>query len=397
MHSDIDCLLACASAKPAIPVVESSLPVPAAPSAERLISLDALRGFDMFWIVGGAGIIQALQAFGDSSTARMLGEQMEHVSWEGFHFEDLIFPLFVFIAGTSLVFSTTRHMAAAGRAAATRRIVIRALLLFVLGVLANGGIAKGIDGIRWLGVLQRIAIAYLGAGLLFVWLKPRALIAVCVALLLGYWALLVFVPVPDAGAGNFAEGRNLTNYLDRIYLPGRKHDGDHDPEGLLSNLPAIASCLLGVFAGLWIRSTASGSRKAGALIVAGIALLAVGWVWSGSFPVIKKLWTSSFVLVAGGWSAILLGLFYYVIDVLGWRRGFTPFVWIGMNSITIYLLANLISFGQLAQRFAGGEIKTTLNNVVHAGVGDLLVALIACSLPVLVACFLFRRRIFVRV
>ena len=191
-------------------------------AAQRVVSLDALRGFDMFWIIGGATIIEALQKFGDATWLVALGEQMEHVQWEGFHFEDLIFPLFVFISGASLVFALTRHIETHGRASATRRLLVRAILLFLLGVLYSGGLARGWDQVRWMGVLQRIAIAYLGAGLLFVWCKPRTLVVACLAILIGYWALLTFVPVPGVGAGNFDEGQNLTNYLDRHYLPGRK-------------------------------------------------------------------------------------------------------------------------------------------------------------------------------
>jgi predicted acyltransferase len=351
----------------------------------------------MFWILGGGALARALHAFGDAPAVAWLGDQMEHVPWEGFHFYDLIFPLFVFIAGASLVFSTTRMIETRGSPAAIRRILLRGVILFLLGVLYSGGISKGIENIRWLGVLQRIAIAYVGAGLLFIWCKPRLLVAICIALLAGYWALLAMVPVPEFGPGNFAEGKNLTNHIDRLYLPGRKYDGDHDPEGLLSNLPAIATCLLGVFAGLWLRASATPWRKALGLIVAGALLLAAGWLWSGSFPVIKKLWTSSFVLVAGGWSAVLLGLFYAVIEIGGVRKPFAPFVWIGMNPITLYLLANVINFSQLAQRFAGGDVKNYLNGAVHQGVGDLLLALIACSFPVLIAWYLYRRKVFVRV
>jgi predicted acyltransferase len=361
------------------------------------MSLDALRGFDMFWIIGGGAFLKAFKAFGDAPGAKMLADQMEHVPWEGFHFYDLIFPLFVFISGASLVFSTTRQIELRGRGAASRRIIVRALLLFVLGVLYSGGIARGIDQVRWLGVLQRIAIAYLGAGLLFVWLKPRALAVVTVLILLGYWALLTWVPVPDVGPAHFEEGKNLPNYLDRLYLPGRRYDGDHDPEGLLSNLPAIGTCLLGVFAGLWLRASSPPARKTVVLIVAGTILLAAGWLWSGWFPVIKKIWTSSYVLIAAGWSAILLGIFYHVIEVLGWRRGFAPFVWIGMNPITIYLLASLINFNQLAQRFVGGEIHDSLNIAIYPGTGDLLIALIASSFGILIAGFLYHRKIFLRV
>ena len=307
-----------------------------APSS-RLTSLDALRGFDMLWIAGGGALGAALKKFGDVEPAAMLAAQFQHAAWEGFHLEDLIFPLFVFIAGASLVFSLTRLVEQHGRAAAARRVVVRTAILFVIGVFYSGGFDKGLDGVRWLGVLQRIALAYGGTGLLFLWLKPRGLVAVCIAILLGYWALLALVPVPEFGAGDFAERHNLTNYLDSRFLPGRNYDRDHDPEGLLSTLPAIATCLLGVFAGLRLRGGAS-ACNARWLVIAGALMLCAGWAWSPWFPVIKKIWTSSYVLVAAGWSAILLGVFHWVIDVRGWRRWSRPFVWVGMNSITIYLV-----------------------------------------------------------
>src|SRR5262249_35156780 len=146
--------------------------------------------------------------------------------------------------------------------------------------------------------------------------------------------LMTFVPVPGFGAGDFAEGRNLANWLDAHYLPGFKWDGDHDPEGLLSTLPAIATALLGIFTGEWLkRGPALVWKKAGGLILAGAALTALGWAWNAQFPVIKKLWTSSYVLVAGGYSLLLLAFFYTLADGLRWRRMFTPFIWIGMNPI----------------------------------------------------------------
>ena len=369
--------------------------MPDAPST-RLTSLDALRGFDMLWIAGGGALGKALKNFGDVPLAPSLATQFEHVAWEGFHFEDLIFPLFIFIAGASLVFSLTKIVAQHGRTAAARRIGVRALVLFIIGVFYSGGFDKGIEGVRWLGVLQRIALAYAGAALLFLFLKPRGLIVACIAMLLGYWALLALVPVPEFGAGDFAQRHNLTNYLDSRFLPGRKYDRDHDPEGLLSTLPAIATCLLGVFAGLRLRGGAS-ACNARWLIIAGVLLLCAGWAWSPWFPVIKKIWTSSYVLVAGGWSAILLGVFHWIVDVRGWRRWAGPFVWIGMNSITIYLVSGIIDWPKLAARVTGGDLQKFLNTGLHPGVGDLLTALVAMSFSVFLAWFLHRRKIFLRV
>jgi predicted acyltransferase len=366
-------------------------------SPGRLESLDALRGFDMFWIAGGGMIGGALNKFGPGTLGEGIGYQLQHVPWEGFRFEDLIFPMFVFIAGVSIVFSVPKMIEREGVGAAIRRILTRTLVLFVIGVFFSGGFARGLDQVRWLGVLQRIALAYGGASLLFIWLKPRGLIVACLTLLLGYWALLALYPVPEFGAGDYAEGHNLTNYIDKLHLPGRKYDGDHDPEGLLSTLPAIGSCLLGVFAGLWLRGSTPNTRKALGLALAGALLLGIGWLWSPWFPVIKKLWTSSFVLVAAGWSAILLSAFYWIIEIQGWRRWAAPFVWIGLNPITIYLAGSIIDWPKLAARFTGGDLQKRLNQSVHVGTGDLLTALVGVGFCILLAWFLHKRRIYLRV
>ncbi|MBU6399839.1 MAG: DUF1624 domain-containing protein [Verrucomicrobia bacterium] len=358
----------------------------------RLLSLDALRGFDMFWIIGADELVHGLRKLSDAGLIQSLADQLEHKAWQGFHFEDLIFPMFVFMVGISLVFSLTRTIAQEGRAGALKRIVRRTVLLYLLGVFYYGGFGTPFERIRLLGVLQRIALCYGFAAVLFCYLKPKGLVAACVGLLVGYWALMTFVPVPGVGAGNFAEGKNLTNYLDKQYLPLRKWDGDHDPEGLLSTLPAIATCLLGVFAGLLLGSkSVPEQKKVGLLVGAGVAGVALGWLWGFQFPVIKKIWTSSYVLVAGGYSALLLALFYQVIDVWKCQWWARPFVWVGMNPITIYMAVNLVDFGKIAERFVGGD----LNQRFGAG-GDLAVAIASLALVFGFCHFLYRRKIFLR-
>jgi len=199
--------------------------------------------------------------------------------------------------------------------------------------------------------------------------------------------------VPGGAAGNFDEGQNLANWVDKEYLPLRKWDGDHDPEGLLSTLPAIANCLLGVFAGMLLRdSKRSDWNKVGQLAAAGVALVALGWLWNFQFPVIKKLWTSSFVLVAAGYSSMLLALFYLVVDVWKFRKWAQPFVWIGMNPITVYLFAGLVDVRSIAQRFVGGD----LNKLYLGRYGDLVVALMGLAIIFGLSHFLYRRKIFLR-
>ncbi len=377
---------------PTAPALSENLAAPAAKPA-RLLSLDALRGFNMLWIVGAGELVAGLRKVSDQPGIAAWARQLEHVEWAGFHLEDLIFPMFVFIVGVSLVFSLSRAIEQQGRRAAMWRIARRAVLLYALGIFYYGGFSSSFADIRLLGVLQRIAICYLCAGLIFCCWGWRGRLVWCVCLLVGYWLVMSFVPVPGGTAGDFSEGRNLANWVDKQYLPLRKWDGDHDPEGLLSTLPAIATCLLGVFAGMLLRDPQrSDWKKVGYLVAAGVALAALGWTWNLQFPVIKKIWTSSFVLVTGGYSCLFLAAFHLLIQVFGWRRWALPFVWIGMNPITIYMVDNLVPIRAIAQRIAGGELNTWL----FGNYDDLVVAIVSLVIMFAIAGFLYRRQIFLR-
>jgi predicted acyltransferase len=374
----------------------SQIPAPK-PAAERLVSLDALRGFDMLWIIGADAIGDALSHFRGGVPARVIAGQLDHVPWQGFHAYDLIFPLFVFMAGVSLPLSLARIEASGGVDGALRRIFRRTVVLYVIGILYYGGLSTSIHDIRLLGVLQRIALCYGISGILYLNLGARELLVAVGLILVGYWAALAFIPVPGFGPGDYAEGHNLTNWIDSHYLPFRKWDGDHDPEGILSTFPAVATCLLGVLSSLWLaREDQQKVIRAGGLLVAGLLLVAVGHAWGQSFPVIKKIWTSSFVLVAGGWSACLLGFFYLVVDVIGFRSWAMPFVWVGSNSLAIYLISNIVDFGKLSERFAGGDMERALNGL-WPGLGGVVVTAIG-----IVFCFglcrlLYNRKLFLRI
>ena len=424
-------------------------PTENAPASQRLMSVDALRGFDMFWIIGADSLVYALHKMSQSRPTSFLADQLDHAEWEGFHFYDLIFPLFIFIVGVSLVFSLTKTIEGAGRAEALKRVFRRGILLFIIGIFYSGGFTNAWPDMRLLGVLNRIALAYFFAGLLFCFFKPRALAAIAVGILAGYWALMTFVPVRDiqltksnlvrlaeqAGdantaalfkeernpsavkdspawaaaekmfyattnrvSGKFDAGLNLANHIDFQYLPGRKYDVFFDPEGYLSTLPAVVTCLLGVFAGLLLRNPAiPDKQKVIWLISFGIAAAALGWLWNFQFPVIKKIWTSSYVLVAGGYSAVLLGFFYLIVDVLQVRAWCQPFVWMGMNSITIYLASNLLGgFRRLAARFAGGDVRVFFDAPVAKGCGDMVISIVGLLLAFWLVHFLYKRKIFLR-
>lgn len=364
-------------------------------SSQRLASLDALRGFDMFWILGMEELAEALGHASQAPWAQFISSQLSHVPWEGFHFLDLIFPLFIFIAGVSMVFSLSKSLEERGLAATMRKLLVRAAILYVLGLVYYGGISNGVDGIRWVGVLQRIAICLLAAGLLFCLTTTKVRLAVMAGILVGYWALLCYVPIPGGSGGELLEGpdHNLANWVDYHYLPGFRWDTTHDPEGLLSTLPAIASCLLGVLVGEFIRrGDVSSFKKVGGLFAMGAALALAGWAWHLEFPVIKKLWTSSYVLVAGGYSCLLLGLFYWVIDVAGWKRWAAPWIWIGMNPITLYVAFQFVNYREIAEAMAGGPTAAAMGEY-----GDVWLSAWVAAINVFIAWFLYSRKIFIRV
>jgi predicted acyltransferase len=357
-------------------------------SGRRILSVDALRGFDMFWILGGDWMVRSLVKVHDSAFTRGMAAQMEHCEWAGFHFYDFIFPLFIFLAGISVVFSISGIIERQGRAAAVKRIVIRSLVLFLLGVFYMGGVANGFENVYLVGVLQRIAGAYFFAALIFCFFRTRSMIWICVGLLVGYWLLMVLVPVPGVGAPSLAvPGKNLAHYLDQRFLPGQKFEGT-----LLSTMGAVANCMLGIFAGLLLKNQLlSEQKKIRRLIVGGFISLALGWAWAMNFPIIKLLWTSSYVLVACGFGAILLALFHQITEIWQKRLWAQPFVWIGMNPLTIYLAAGVVNFRRLATRFVGGDVGVWLGRY-----SDLTLSLVSLAFALLLANFLYRRKIFLR-
>jgi len=376
------------------------LPTP----AQRVASVDALRGFSMFAILGVDVLAKAIEGMLANAgwflaaLGAVIGTQFTHAQWHGANFYDLVFPLFIFVTGVAIVFSLPKLVEHKGKWAAHKRVLWRSAVLFVLGVICYGGVANGWSEIRLGGVLQRIALCYLFASLLFLNLSIRGMVASFAALLIGYWALMTFVPVPGIGAGSFAPGANLANWIDAHYLPGRKWKGNWDPEGILTTLPAVATCLLGVFAGLLLKNANLEARQKSLwLIYAGVALLAAGLLWSLQFPINKYLWTSSFVLVAGGFAAILLGAFHEIIDVRDYKTWASAFMWVGASAIVLYMFNIIFGFHVIAQRLAGGDFERLADRLLTPGAGRFLVTLVALLIALAAARFLYRRRIFLRV
>ncbi len=378
--------------------------LPSVLQSPRVVSVDALRGINMFWIMGFDGAMGALAQMSNGkgpvvrAAGSFLGTQFQHVAWDGLRFYDLIFPLFIFLTGVSIVLSLPRLVEREGMAKAHLRIFRRSVLLYAMGLIAYGGISAHWVDVRLLGVLQRIALCYFFTSLMFLHFNLRGLIAATVAILVGYWALMTFVPVPGIGAASYAADANLANWIDYHYLPGRLWDVTRDPEGMLSTLPAIGTCLFGVFAGLLLRdSRLSEQQKTLWLVVAGCVLLTTGYLWALQFPIVKAIWTSSFVLVTAGDGAILLAAMHQIVDVWGWQRWATVFIWIGANALAIYFLNDIFNFWSVAARLAGGDFAILLDRMVTPGTGNFVTNLVALALAVMLAGFLYHRKIFIRV
>lgn len=399
----------------------------AMPRRERIVSVDALRGFVMFWIIGGDLLAKALVPLGkNSSLIHSLAEQLTHVQWQGFRFYDAIFPMFLFLVGVSIVLSLDRIVAEQGRAGALRRILSRSALLFVIGVLYSGGLARAWPDVTLAGVLQRIALCYLFAAVLHMVLSRTGVAIATVLCLVGYGLMLCYVPyadvnlkhatlgkkgsqaeakpveellaeTPPSTQGGFEEGRNLANYVDFRWLPGRKRNLYYTNEGLLSTISALATTLFGVMAG-WVLTSSKRTvvAKSRWLIVAGLLGIALGLSGEAGIPVIKRIWTPTYCLLASGCASVALGLFSLVIDAWQYRKWCLPFLWIGANAITLYLFVNIVDCEELAKRFVGGDVAAWFDSSVRPGCGTLVIAVVALSLPILLARFLYQRKIFIR-
>lgn len=332
------------------------------PITGRLQSLDALRGFDMLFIMGGATLFIGLAQWLPCSFTEAIATQMEHVEWHGLVHHDTIFPLFLFIAGISFPFSLAKQRSQ-GKSEADihKKIIRRGLTLVLLGIIYNGLLSTlDFANQRYASVLGRIGLAWMFGALIYLHTSWKARAWIVAAILVGYWLVMGFIPAPDAaGADIFSARGSMAGYIDRILLPGRVLYGDIDPEGIFSTIPAIATALMGMFTGEWVKYSKPGlteNRKVIYMVIAGVLLLAIGLLWSLVFPINKKLWTSTFTLVVAAYSILMFALFYWIIDVKNHRGWILFFTVIGMNSITIYLAQQFIRFQFTADKVFGGLI-----------------------------------------
>ena len=370
----------------------------------RLVSLDVVRGITIAFMIlvnnGGSGLYSY--------------RQLEHSAWNGWTLTDLVFPSFLFIAGISIVFSNASRVARGESKGALRLHVLRrAVILFLLGLVVNGFPFFNLGTLRIYGVLQRIAICFLLASLLYLW-NSRAwvFIATTIACLLGYWILMRWIPVPGFGVPThdvplLDPDRNWVAYLDRRLLPGRLYEKVRDPEGLLSDIPAMGTILLGVLAGIWLRRPKTMPAKAVGLLVGSISALLLGNVWNIWFPINKKLWTSSYVLFAAGCTLLLLAICFYAVEIKKRTRGWTfPWLVFGSNAITAYVISELLAGALDSVTVHSGGRAIDLQQyiylkffypVINPSFGSLLYALayvLVCFLPVLL---MYRKKIFIKI
>lgn len=364
-------------------------------ASTRLFSLDALRGFDMFWIMGGEEIFHTLAKTTKSPFWEVIALQFTHPDWNGFHLYDLIFPLFLFMAGVSTPFSVGRELEKGkSKKQLTLRVIKRAAILVLLGIVYNNGLnIMPISQIRFASVLGRIGIAYMFANIIYIYSRERMQMVWFWVFIIGYWLLLKFTSAPGFPHGDLTMQGNFASYMDRLILPGKLYLGIHDPEGLFSTIPAISTGLLGILTGQLLKKTGlAQTRKVAIMAVTGVIFLIIAQIWNLDFPINKNLWTSSFVMQVGGLSLLLMALFYYVIDVLGYQKWAFFFRVIGMNSILIYISGHFIKWQFTSNAFFGwiGQLVGDPYNIVVMAVCFILVKWIFLY-------YLYQKKTFLRV
>jgi predicted acyltransferase len=328
-------------------------------SRERLYSLDALRGFDMFWITGGGSLIAALAKYTGAGWLRTVANQMEHAAWVGFNFQDLIFPLFMFISGVTIPFAVISKLEKnVPKAELAKKAVKRGLTLVLLGFIYNGVLGDGFKNPRFASVLGLIGLAYLCASLIVIYSRSfKSWLIWLFGILVGYGVLQLLVPVPGVGAGVLTPEGSINTYIDQMFLPGHFFGDIYDPEGILCVVSAIGIILMGAVAGTVLRDkNRQDAEKLKMLLIIGTSSVILSLVLSTFYPIIKQCWTSTFNLAAGGISFVLLAVFYWIIDVRGWKKWSFFFRVIGMNSIFIYMLDEVANVGAITKAFWGWTV-----------------------------------------
>jgi predicted acyltransferase len=362
---------------------------------QRLLSIDALRGFDMLLISGGGTFLVLLENKTGLAGVDWIADQLKHPTWNGFTFYDFIFPLFLFIAGVSMAFSLNKGIEMGlSKTELYKKAFWRMLILVILGIIDKNQPVTFFEPsqIRVASVLGRIGLAGFFASLLYLNFSRLHRIFWVAGILLLYYAALFLIPVPGYGAGNLTMEGNLVGWIDRNFLPGRLLQKIYDENGLITQLPALCLTVMGSIAGDILRSDRKESKKLQILLLAGIAGIGIGLFWGLHFPINKHLWSSSFILLTAGMAFLILSLFYYVIDVLKFQSWTFFFQVIGMNSLTIYLAYHFIDFEHTSYVLFAG-LYAPVPEQFH----DALEALGALVLVWSMMYFLYKKKIFIKI
>ena len=374
----------------------------------RLVSLDVLRGFVMFWIMSGEHIVHALAKAAPIPVFVWMSSQLHHTDWNGITFYDMIFPIFLFVAGVSMPYSFEKKMSIAGvrtpmelPTKEKKKIYLsmlkRTCILLLLGFVVNGLLRfEGYDQTRFASVLGRIGLAWFFAGIIYLNFDLKKQLFWFIGILVGYYLVLKLVPVPNFGAGILTPEGSFSSYIDQQFLPGRLHSKVYDPEGLFSTIPAIATALLGMFLGTFLKDKAkdfSTNKKLLIMITSAVILMGIRILWNYDFPINKRLWSSSFVCYVGGFSILLFTFFYLIIDVMGFHKWAFPLILIGSNSILIYMASEgLINFRHTAEFVFGGVIK--FSPLIWQPV---FTTLSVTVVQLILLYFLYKRKLFLKV
>ncbi len=379
--------------------MEKTATIPQSPAAiikpARLASIDALRGFDMLMIAGGGQFIEQLGGKTGLPWVDAVAAQFVHPPWHGFAFYDFIFPLFLFLAGTSIPFSMSSGLAKKySKNELLQKVGKRMLILICLGILYKNAPLNIFDpaNIRYGSVLGRIGIATFIAATLYLHVSPRQRLYTASAILILYYLAFVLIPVPGFGAGDFSFEGNLAGWFDRQVMPGRLLQKTYDELALFTQLPAACLAIFGTFAGETLLSSHAVSDKIKRLLLMGVAGIALGLLWNFLFPINKHLWSSSFVLLTTGLGFVLLALFYWIVDVQRFQKWAFFFIVIGMNSLVMYLAYRFIDFNESSRLLFSGVYEHAAEgwHKVFQTLGGLLLAW-------LLLYFLWRKRVFVKV
>jgi predicted acyltransferase len=356
--------------------------------SERLISLDIFRGITIAAMI--------LVNFPGSWTANY--RMLEHAEWVGTTPTDFIFPFFLFIVGISITLSFQKQIERGKtRQQILKKSVVRALKLFGVGLLLRLLPTLDFSRFELPGVLQRISLVFLACAALYLFTGWRTQLVVGISILIAYWLALMLIPIPGFGGGVLEPGKNLANWIDKVVFPPYLiNQRGYDSEGILSTIPAIVTGISGLLAGKMLLHQTDRKKLVQQLVVAGAVLLAVGYLWGVYFPIIKKIWTSSFMLVTAGWAFLVYALLFFLVEIKNWKTGTFPWIVFGSNAIAIYVLADIFETFFIRTGIRDNTVLWMQNYGLYIKTASLIWAIFSVLVCWIAGWILYKKKIFIK-